>query len=58
MATLLDDEQQPEMELQDGESLGNIEEDTPVQAIEEEPSVVEAEPNEDTPDSKFSGQVT
>ena len=33
MATLLDDEQQPEMELQDGETLGNIEEDTPVQAI-------------------------
>ena len=54
MATLLDDEQQPEMELQDGESLGNIEEDTPVQAIEEEPSVVEAEPVEDTPASKYS----
>lgn len=52
MATLLDDEQQPEMELQDGETLGNIEEDTPVQAIEEEP--VEAEPVEDTPVSKYS----
>lgn len=52
MATLLDDEQQPEMELQDGETLGNIEEDTPVQAIEEEP--VEAEPVEDTPASKYS----
>ena len=52
MATLLDDEQQPEMELQDGETLGNIEEDTPVQAIEEEP--VEAEPAEDTPVSKYS----
>ena len=56
MATLLDDEQQPEMELQDGESLGNIEEDTPVQAIEEEPSVVEAEPAEDTPNSNFAGK--
>ena len=54
MATLLDDEQQPEMELQDGETLGNIEEDTPVQEIEEEPSVVEAESNEDTPNSKYS----
>lgn len=54
MATLLDDEQQPEMELQDGETLGNIEEDTPVQSIEEEPSVVEAESNEDTPNSKYS----
>ena len=56
MATLLDDEQQPEMELQDGETLGNIEEDTPVQAIEEEPSVVEAEPAEDTPNSNFAGK--
>jgi len=56
MATLLDDEQQPEMELQDGETLGNIEEDTPVQAIEEEPSVVEAEPVEDTPNSNFAGK--
>ena len=54
MATLLDDEQQPEMELQDGETLGNFEEDTPVQAIEEEPSVVEAESAEDTPASKYS----
>ena len=56
MATLLDDEQQPEMELQDGETLGNIEEDTPVQEIEEEPSVVEAEPAGDTPASKYSGK--
>jgi hypothetical protein len=56
MATLLDDEQQPEMELQDGETLGNIEEDTPVQAIEEEPSVVEEEPTEDTPNSNFAGK--
>ena len=54
MATLLDDEQQPEMELQDGETFGNIEEDTPVQSIEEEPSVVEGEPAEDTPVSKYS----
>ena len=54
MAELLDDEQQPEMELHDGETLGNIEEDTPVQAIEEEPSVVEEEPVEDTPQSKYS----
>ena len=56
MATLLDDEQQPEMELQDGETLGNIEEDTPVQEIEEEPSVVEAESAEDTPNSNFAGK--
>ena len=56
MATLLDDEQQPEMELQDGETLGNIEEDTPVQAIEEEPSVVEEEPVEDTPRSNFANK--
>ena len=54
MATLLDDEQQPEMELQDGETLGNIEEDTPVQAIEEEPFVVRAESAGDTPASKYS----
>ena len=54
MATLLDDEQQPEMELQEGETFGNIEEDTPAQAIEEEPSAVEAESAEDTPVSKYS----
>ena len=54
MATLLDDEQQPEMELQEGETFGNIEEDTPVQEIEEEPSAVEAESAEDTPVSKYS----
>lgn len=56
MATLLDDEQQPEMELHEDETLGNIEEDTPVQEIEEEPSVVEEEPAEDTPRSNFANK--
>ena len=56
MATLLDDEQQPEMELHEDETLGNFEEDTPVQNIEEEPSVVEAESSEDTPNSNFAGK--
>lgn len=56
MAELLDDEQQPEMELHEDETLGNIEEDTPVQEIEEEPSVVEEEPAEDTPRSNFANK--
>jgi hypothetical protein len=56
MAELLDDEQQPEMELQEGETFGNIEEDTPVQEIEEEPAVVEEEPEEDTPNSNFASK--
>ena len=57
MATLIDEEQVVEMELQEGESLGNIEEDTPVQEIAEpEPAVVEDEPAEDTPKSKYEGK--
>jgi len=57
MATIIDEEQQAEMELQEGETLGNIEEDTPVQDVtEEEPPVVEEEPDEDTPKSNFAGK--
>jgi len=56
MAELFDEEQQSELELQEGETLANLQEDTPVQAIEEEPSVVEAEPVEDTPKSNFAGK--
>lgn len=54
MATLIDEAvEQPELELQEGESIGNIEEETPVQDITEpveEPSQPEAEPEEDTPE--------
>ena len=57
MATLIDEEQVAEMELQEGETLSNIEEDTPVQDItEEEPAVVWEEPPEDTPPSKYEGK--
>jgi len=57
MATLIDEEQVAEMELQEGETLSNIEEDTPVQDITEpEPAVVEDEPAEDTPPSKYKGK--
>jgi hypothetical protein len=56
MATIIDEGQEAEMELQEGETLGNIEEDTPVQEIEEEPSEAEQEPAEDTPASKYSGK--
>ena len=57
MATLIDEEQVAEMELQEGETLANIEEDTPVQDITEpEPAVVEDEPVEDTPPSKYEGK--
>ena len=56
MATIIDEEQVAEMELQEGETLGNIEEDTPVQEIEEEPPVAEEKPNEDTPNSNFAGK--
>ena len=57
MATLLDDEQQPEMELQDGESLGNFEEDNPTAQVDavEEPPVGQETSNEDNPD-RFSGR--
>jgi len=57
MATLIDEEQVAEMELQEGETIGNIEEDTPVQDITEpEPAVAEEEPAEDTPPSKYEGK--
>ena len=57
MATLIDEEQVAEMELQEGETLANIEEETPVQDItEEEPAPVEEEPVEDTPKSKYEGK--
>ena len=58
MAELIDEEQVAETELQEGETLGNIEEDTPVQDITEpEPAVEEEEaPAEDTPPSKYEGK--
>jgi hypothetical protein len=57
MATLIDEEQVAEMELQEGETLGNIEEETPVQDITEpEPAVEEEEPAEDTPKGKYEGK--
>ena len=57
MATLIDEEQVAEMELQEDETLANIEEDTPVQDIAEpEPAVEEDEPAEDTPPSKYEGK--
>ena len=57
MATLIDEEQVVETELQEGESLGNIEEATPVQDIaEQEPAIEEEEPVEDTPPSKYEGK--
>ena len=57
MAELIDEEQVAEMELQEGEVFSDIEEDTPVQDIpEESPAVVEDEPAEDTPVSKYEGK--
>ena len=58
MATLIDEEQVVETELQEGETLGNIEEDTPVQDITEpEPAVEQEAPTyEDTPNSKYEGK--
>ena len=56
MATLIDEEQQPELELQEGETLGNIAEDNPLDAapieepVAEEPPVAEEEPEEENPD--------
>ena len=56
MAELLDDEQQPELELQEGETLANLQEDNP-QDYEpvEEPPVEQEQPVEDNPD-RFSGK--
>ena len=56
MATIIDEEQVEEMELQEGETFANIEEDTPVQEIGEEPPVEEESVIEDTPDSKYAGK--
>lgn len=57
MATLIDEEQVAEMELQEDETLANIEEDTPVQDITEpDPAVEEDQPAEDTPPSKYEGK--
>ena len=57
MATLIDEGQQPELELAEDETLANIDEDTPVQDFaEEEPVVEEPEPEQDTPPSKYEGK--
>lgn len=62
MATLIDEEQQPELELQEGEALGNIMEDNPLDSapieepVAEEPPVAEAEQQEDNPD-RFAGKT-
>ena len=58
MATLIDEEQVVEMELQEGETIANIEEATPVQDIaEEEPSVEVDEPAGETPNGKYEGKT-
>ena len=51
MAELLDVEQQPEMELEEGETLGNLEEENPsdYESVEEPPEQQE-EPEQDNPD--------
>ena len=56
MAELLDDEQQPEMELHEGETLGNLQEDNPAdyESVEEPPEQQE-EPEQDNPD-RFAGK--
>ena len=57
MATLIDEEQVVETELQEGETIADIEEDTPVQDIaEQEPPVEEGRPAEDTPTGKYEGK--
>jgi hypothetical protein len=63
MATLIDEEQQPELELQEGETFGNITEDNPLDAapieepqVEEEPPVAEAQPSGENPD-RFAGRT-
>jgi len=56
MAELLDVEQQPEMELEEGETLGNLQEDNPADYESvEEPPVEQEEPEQDNPD-RFSGK--
>jgi len=57
MATLIDEEQVAEMELQEGEELTTIDEENPQEAFEpaEEPQASEPEPVEDNPD-RFSGK--
>ena len=57
MATLIDEEQVAEMELQEGEELTAIDEENPQEAFEpaEEPQASESEPVEDNPD-RFSGK--
>lgn len=56
MAELLDVEQQPEMELEEGETLGNLQEENPsdYESVEEPPEQQE-EPEQDNPD-RFSGK--
>jgi len=56
MAELLDVEQQPEMELEEGETLGNLEEENPsdYESVEEPPEQQE-EPKQDNPD-RFAGR--
>ena len=57
MATLIDEEQVADMELQEGETLSSIEEATPIQDIaEQEPSIEQEKPTEDTPASKYNGK--
>ena len=55
MATIIDEEQVAEMELQEGEELTTIDEENPQEAFEsaEEPQASEPEPVEDNPD-RFS----
>jgi hypothetical protein len=57
MATLIDEEQVVEMELQEGEEVIAIDEDNPQEAFEpaEEPDSSEPEPAEENPD-RFSGK--
>jgi hypothetical protein len=56
MAELLDDEQQPEMELHEGETLGNLQEDNPADYESvEEPPVQQEQPTEENPD-RFAGR--
>lgn len=57
MATLIDEGQVAELELAEGETLANIDEDTPVEPVaQEEPVVEEPEPEQDTPASKYEGK--
>ena len=58
MAELIDEEQVVETELQEGESLGNIEQENPMpdQPVEE-PVVAEESPAEDNPTDRFEGKT-